>query len=312
MTEISRRRLAALGGLASLGVLAGCSGSDPLAPAQTAAPTASGSAGGAAPLVVGSQQYYSNEIIAELYAQVLEKAGHTVDRQYQIGQREVYLAELESGKVDVVPEYSGNLLQYYDKAATATDPAAIATALSAALPSGLRVLRAAAATDQDSYATTKAFAEAHNLRSLADLSRAPQPLRIAANSEFDARPYGPKGVKQAYGVDVTLVPVEDSGGPLTVRALKDGSVQLADLYTSDPSIVTEGFVVLEDPKNLILPQSVTPLVTTKVDAAAASAIEAVNAKLTTAELQKLNAQSVAEQKRSADIASAWLKAQGLA
>lgn len=308
MSPISRRRLGVLAGLGGLAVLTGCSTADPLQPtAPSGAPTSPAHG----TLVVGSQQYYSNEIIAELYAQALEKAGFTVKRQYQIGQREVYLAELETGKVDVLPEYSGNLLQYYDKATTATDAASIAAALETKLPAGLRALRAAEASDQDSITVTKAFADEHGLTSIGDLTKAPQPLKIAANSEFATRPYGPAGLKAVYGIDVTLVPVEDSGGPLTAKALKDGTVQLADLYTADPTIAKEGFVILDDPQNLILPQNVTPLVTAKVDAGAAAAIDAVNAKLSVAALQGLNALSVAEQKKSADIAAGWLAEQGL-
>ncbi len=318
MTAISRRRLAGLVALAGAGVLAGCARTNPLdnaapgGPAPSAAaPSASAAAGGAT-LVVGSQQYYSNEIIAELYAQALENAGFTVERQFQIGQREVYLPELEAAEIDVLPEYSGNLLQYYDKAATATDPAGVTAALETALPAGLRVLAAAEASDQDSYTVTKAFADEHGLTAIGDLTKAPQPVRLAANSEFATRPYGPEGAKATYGVDIELVPVEDSGGPLTARALKDGTVQVADLYTADPTIAKEGFVILEDPEGLILPQNVIPIVSEKVDATAAAAIEAVNAKLTVAELQALNARSVDEQARSADIATDWLSAQGLA
>ena len=308
MSLISRRRLGALTALAGLGVVAaGCSTGNPLG---TASSTASSTASGAA-LVIGSQQYYSNEIIAELYAQALESVGFQVTRQYQIGQREIYLPELEAGKIDVIPEYSGNLLQYYDKSATATDADQIATALAQALPTGLRALTAAAASDQDSYTVTTAFADQYGLAAIGDLTKAPQPLKIAANSEFATRPYGPDGVKQVYGVDLQLVPVEDSGGPLTLRALTDGTVQIADLYTADPSIAKNGLVILSDPKNLILPQNVTPIVSTKVNTSAAAAIEAVNGQLSVADLQQLNARSVDEQAKSADIASAWLKSKGL-
>ncbi|RXW31793.1 ABC transporter substrate-binding protein [Propioniciclava flava] len=308
MSPISRRRLGALTALAGLGVVAaGCSTGNPLAPSSAPA-TGKGSG---ATVVIGSQQYYSNEIIAELYAQALEASGFTVTRQYQIGQREIYLPELEAGKIDVIPEYSGNLLQYYDKKATATDAAQIATALGQALPKGLRALTAAAASDQDSYTVTKALADQYGLAAIADLTKAPQPVKIAANSEFATRPYGPAGVKTAYGVDLQLVPVEDSGGPLTLRALTDGTVQVADLYTADPSIAKNNLVILSDPKNLILPQNVTPIVSAKVDAKAAAAIEAVNSQLSVADLQQLNARSVDEQAKSADIASAWLKSKGL-
>lgn len=309
MTNLSRRGVLGLAGLAGLAVLSACSSSDPLA--TPSASTATSAAMTGATLVVGSQQYYSNEIIAELYAQVLEKAGYTVKRQYQIGQREVYLPELESGKVDVMPEYSGNLLQFYDKKTTAKDPAAIQTALGEKLPSGLRVLTAAAATDQDSYNVTKAFAEEHSLTSLEDLVKLSGKLKVAANSEFATRPYGPLGLKSVYGVDVESVPVEDSGGPLTVKALKDGTVQLADIYTADPAITKEGFVTLADPKNLILPQNVTPLVSAKVDATAAAAIEKVNAQLSMADLLSLNAKSVEQAAKSADVAREWLQMKNL-
>ncbi len=304
---LSRRGFATLAGLTALSA---CSTSNPLAsPSGGAASAGSGSAGG--PLVVGSQQYYSNEIIAELYAQVLEKAGLKVTRQYQIGQREVYLPEIIKGSIDVFPEYNGNLLQYLDKSATVTDTASVQAALSKALPSGLRVLTPAAASDQDTYTTTQAFSSQYGVKSLADLSKVTKKLTIAANSEFATRPYGPAGLKKAYGVDVTVVPVEDSGGPLTVKALTDGKADFADIYSASPSIVANNFVVLDDPKSLILPQNVVPLVSAKVTSTAADAINKVDAQLSADDLRKLNAQSVNEQKKSADIAKAWLSSKGL-
>lgn len=303
--NLSRRGLAALAGLTALSA---CSTSNPLASPSSAA--ASGGSGGGT-LVVGSQQYYSNEIIAELYAQVLEKAGLKVTRQYQIGQREVYLPEILKGSIDVFPEYNGNLLQYLDKAAKVTDTASVQAALSKALPSGLRVLAPADASDQDTYTTTQAFSTQYGVTSLADLSKVTKKLTIAANSEFATRPYGPSGLKAAYGVDITVVPVEDSGGPLTVKALTDGKTDFADIYSASPSIIANKLVVLEDPKSLILPQNVVPLVSAKVDTLAADAITKVNAQLSADDLRKLNAQSVNEQKKSADIAKAWLSSKGL-
>lgn len=310
----------ALLGVAALTVLAlsACGSSDPLGggagtPAD-ATDGASGGTGGTAEgqtLVVGSQQYYSNEIIAELYAQALEDEGYTVDRQYQIGQREVYLPEVESGAIDVFPEYTGNLLQYYEKDTEATSPEEVEAALAEALPEGLSALEAAEATDQDSYNVTQEFADEHGLSSLADLSKVGSPLSVAANSEFESRPYGPQGLSETYGVDVTVVPVEDSGGPLTVKALQDGDVQLADIYSADPSIETNGFVTLEDPENLILPQNIVPIVSSKVDPGAAAAIEEVNALLTTEELISLNRTSVEDQAASREVAQTWLEEQGL-
>lgn len=303
-----RRSLLAVAALSAL-ALTGCGSSDPLGGAESSATTDGGGSGEA--IVIGSQQYYSNEIIAELYAQALEAEGYTVEREYQIGQREVYLPELESGAIDLLPEYGGNLLQYYDAEATATTAEEIQEALGEVLPEGLRALPHAEATDQDSYNVTREFAEEHSLSSLADLQNVDQELQVAANSEFETRPYGPEGLSEVYGVDVTVVPVEDSGGPLTVKALVDGDVQLADIYSADPSIETEDLVTLEDPENLILPQHVTPIASEDVDEEAAAVIEEVNAQLTADELIGLNRQSVQDQASSADLASAWLTEQGL-
>jgi osmoprotectant transport system substrate-binding protein len=302
-------RLLALAAAATL-ALAGCASSDPLgsSPATTTSPSASAPA---ATLVVGSQQYYSNEIIAELYAQALEDAGYTVERQYQIGQREAYMPEIASGAIDVFPEYSGNLLQYLDKETTATSPIEVMNALPDALPDGLRALGAAEATDQDSYNVTMEFAQEYGVVSLDDLARVPGPIKVAANSEFATRPYGPPGLKKFYGIDVEVVPVEDSGGPLTVKALKDGTVQAADIYSADPAIASNGFVTLTDPKNMILPQNVVPIVSSKVDDAAAEVIEGVNQRLSTAELVALNLRSVQEQASSDVIAKDWLAKEGL-
>jgi osmoprotectant transport system substrate-binding protein len=298
--------------LVAAGVLAlsACSSSNPLG---SASPAASGSASsaGSTTLVVGSQQYYSNEIIAELYAQALEHGGYTITRQYQIGQREVYLPELQGGKIDVFPEYSGNLLQYLDKNATAKTGDEVMAALPAALGSGLRPLTASPATDQDSYNVTKANADKYGLASIADLSKVGDSLKVCANSELAKRPYGPPGLKNDYGLNVEVIPVEDSGGPLTVKALKDGKCDTADIYSADPSIAANELVTLTDPKALILPQNVVPVVSAKVDEKAAAVIDKVSAALTTDELVGLNALSVNKQQSSSEIAKTWLTSKGL-
>ena len=103
-------------------------------------------------LVVGSQDYYSNEIIAEAYAQALEGAGFAVDRQMRIGQREVYMPEIEAGAIDVFPEYTGNLLQYLDQNATARSSDEVYSALQTALPAPASS-RMTLTTNSDFYVT---------------------------------------------------------------------------------------------------------------------------------------------------------------
>ncbi len=292
--------------LLALFLVAGCASSDPLGTQNSS--TASGTT--SKQLVIGSQQYYSNEIVAELFAQALESRGWTIDRQYQIGQREVYLPELAAGRIDVMPEYIGNLLQYYDKQATAKTRPEIVTALRSKVPSGLMLLEPAAASDQDSFNVTAQTAQQYGLKTIGDLAKLPR-VTVAANSELAKRPYGPAGLKSTYGVTATVLPVEDSGGPLTVKALVDGKVQVADIYSADPSIKAKGLVTLADPESLVLPQNVVPVVPPKVGADAASIIELVCAQLTTADLVELNSLSVSKQLSSRAIAKQWLAQKGI-
>ena len=301
MPPTTRRRILAVAGLTAVtGALGACGlGRDPFASEDS-------EDSGAGPIVVGSQQYYSNEIIAEIYAQVLETAGYTVTREYQIGQREIYLPQIESGDISVIPEYGGNLLQYYAKDPEATDAGSVREELFTVLPRDLTILGSAEATDQDSYTVTRATADAYGLTSIADLAELGGTVTIAANSELATRPYGPSGLMSVYGVDATIDPVEDTGGPLTVNALTDGTVNVANIPTSRPAITDNDLVVLEDPKNLILPENVTPLVRESLPVGATQAIDAVAARLTADELRTLNARSTKEQLESAVIASDWL------
>ena len=307
ITANKKGRLTVLGAVAigAMVALAGCSSSDPLSSGDSSASSDGDT------LVIGSQQYYSNEIIAELYAQALEAKGYTVDRQYQIGQREVYLPELESGKIDVFPEYTGNLLQYYDKEETAKSPEEVEAALAEALPDGLTALKAAEASDQDSYNVTKQFSEDNDITSLADLKDYSGTLALGAPPENAERPYGPPGLKSVYGVDVTSTPIDDGGGPLTVKALTDGSVQLADIYTASPLIAENDLVTLDDPENMILPQNVVPIVSDKVDSDAQDVIDSVDAVLSPSDLQQLNSKSQTDKESSATIAKDYLTEKGL-
>lgn len=266
--------------------------------------------GGGDSLVVGSQEYYSNEIIAEIYAQALENAGHDVTRDFNIGQREVYMPELEEGNIDVFPDYTGNLLQYLDGETTATAPDEVYEELQGALPEGLRILEQAEASDQDSYVVTAELAEEHSLTSIADLAGV-DGLVLGGNSEMETRPYGPQGLEEIYGVTAQFTPIEDSGGPLTVQALRDGDVDVANVYSADPVLAEGDLVRLEDPEGMMLASRVVPIVSENVDDEAAAVLDEVSALLGEEELVALNARSVDEQSPAATIASDWLEEQGL-
>ncbi len=279
--------------------LSGCAAGDPLDPGTDG--------GDAETIVIGSQAYYSNEIIAEIYAQALEDAGFTVERDFSIGQRDAYLPALESGEVDLFPEYTGNLLQFYDPETTATTSEDVYAALQEALPEGLEVLEQSSATDQDSYNVTAAFAAEQNLTSLADLAAVTVPLTLGGAPELEERPYGPTGLQEKYGVSVAF----KATGDTTVEDLLAGTINLANVYSADPRIQTEDLVTLADPEGLFLASNVVPLVNSDIADEIAEIIDAVSAALTPEGLVALNVQSTVDQLSPEDIAAAWLADNGL-
>ena len=306
MFTANRGRLTLIGAVAvgAVVALAGCASGDPLADPSSSAE--------ASTIVVGSQAYYSNEIVAEIYSQALEAGGFTVDRQFQIGQREVYLPDIEDGKIDVFPEYTGSLLQALDKNAVGGTSDATYAELQAALPENLRVLDQAGASDQNSWTVTKAFADTYNLTDIASLTNVTEPITVGGNSELETRPYGPTTLKEKYGINIAgFVPVEDSGGPLTVKALVDGDIQLANIYTADPNIKTNDLVALDDPDGLFFPDNVVPVVSQKVDESAAAILNKVSAALSEDTLVTLNAQSKNDKLSAAKIATDWLTQENL-
>lgn len=296
----TRGRLVATGLLLGATTMTGCSSSDPL-----------DRSGSGSTIVVGSQDYYSSEILAEIYAQALEADGIPVERDLRVGQREVYVPELESGRIDVFPEYSGPLLQYWEPDTSARTAADVHEALVGAAPDGLRVLAQSAATDQDAYVVTRVFAERYDVDDVGDLARVEVPLTMGGNSEGEDRPNGPRGLRSAYGVDVDFTPIEDGGGPLTVKALKDGDIQLAVLYTASPILLDPDLVVLDDPEHLLLASHVVPVVSDRLDADAVAVLESVSAALSAEDLVRLNAESVEEKVAASVIAERWLASEGL-
>ncbi len=282
--------------------LSGCASGDPLGSGSTDTGD-----GDSTTIVIGSQAYYSNEIIAEIYAQALENAGFTVERNFSIGQRDAYIPALENGSIDLFPEYTGNLLQFYAPDTTATTPDDVYAELKDALPDGLTVLDQSPATDQDSYNVTKAFADQYGLESLDDLASVDVPLVLGGAPELEERPYGPSGLKEKYGVDVQF----EATGETTVEELVAGTINIANVYSADPRILTDDLVTLDDPKGLFLASHVVPLVNADVADEIADVINAVSAQLTPEGLVALNVRSTADQLSTDKIATEWLTDEGL-
>ena len=306
-------RRALLGLTVTAALLAGCSSADPMS-TESSAPTG-GDEATATTVTVGSAGFPEAEIIAELYAQAMEADDLTVERNMQIGAREAYLAALNDGSVDLLPEYTGNLLQFWDADASAQTPEEVLSALRDAAPEDTRVLEPSSAENKDSYVVSSEFSSENNITSLADLASFDGTLRLAANPELPERPYGPKGLTEIYGVpadNIDFTPIDDGGGPLTVQALEDGDVDMVDLYSTTPAIIEKNFVVLEDPENMIVSQQVFPLVSDRVPESADERLNAVSDALTTEDLIAMNARNQGDEKASpSTIAADWLKEKDL-
>lgn len=264
-------------------------------------------------IIVGSAAFAESQILAEIYAGALVRAGFNARTQLSIGAREAYLGALASGAVDVIPDYSGNLLLYLDPKATASTAEQILQALPAALGTlqtrggELRALKASAAEDKDSLVVTEKTARTYNLRTLEDLAAHCTNLKLGAAPEFAERAYGIPGLKEKYGcVPAEFVPLSDGGGALTVKALLDDTVQVVDLYSTTPAIEQNKLVVLEDPKNMILAQQVLPIVnTSRVPESAVEVLNRVSEKLTTADLRTLNDRVSGTSRQEPAQAAAW-------
>ncbi|MFC5676189.1 ABC transporter substrate-binding protein [Aeromicrobium endophyticum] len=295
------------GGLAAVALsvsLAACGGD----------PTSDDSSSSASDTItVGSAAFPENEIIAEIYAQGLEAGGVKVKKKLNIGAREVYIPALEKGEIDLLPEYSGNLLSYLDKNTTATSADQIDEALDDALPKNLEVLDAAPAEDKDSLNVTAEFAAANKLTTIADLKNV-KGLKLGANPEFKERDYGIPGLEKVYGITgIDFVPISDGGGPKTLKSLLDGDINVADIYSTTPSITANKLVTLEDPENLIAAQNVIPIINEKkASDKVEDILDKISAALTTEDLLDLNAKNQGDDKTAPDVlAKEWLTSKGL-
>ncbi|MFT8704525.1 ABC transporter substrate-binding protein [Bifidobacterium aquikefiricola] len=288
-----------LTGVVMMGTV-GCGSSNPL-------DSSSSQQHDASTITIGSANFAESEILANIYAQALSAHGIHTALKPDIGARDVYIAALKDGSIDLVPEYTGNLLQYVDKDSTAHSAEDVYSGLKKALPSTFAVLNQSQAEDSDSINVTKSYSEQHHVTSIGDLSSI-SGLKVAAAPEFATRPYGIKGLKQQYGVDATLVPINDGGGATTIKALLDGTVQMANINTTSPSIKANDLVTLKDPQQMILPQRVIPLISKTAESdKVASVLNDVQSKLTTQDLMTMNGESINDKESASAIAKRWLQ-----
>ncbi|GAA3564173.1 ABC transporter substrate-binding protein [Microlunatus spumicola] len=307
-----KRSLAALGLTITTLVLAACGGGSANPLGSSAPPSGAASSGGT-PIVVGAANFTESQVLAEVYAQALKAKGLDASTKPPIGSREVYVKALQDNSIQIVPEYTGNLLLFVDKNATATTQEELASALPTALqPDNLKIGTISAAADQDVYVVTKEFSQQNNLTSLADLSKVSSNVVLGGPSELATRAYGPEGLKGVYGATLKQFKPYDSPAVKT-KDLLDGKIQMGEYFTTESAIVDNGFVPLADPQSMILPQNVVPLMRSDVadNPQVKAALDPVQAALTTEELTALNKQVDVDKMDPNEVASAWLKSKNL-
>jgi osmoprotectant transport system substrate-binding protein len=287
------------------------SGSSSPAASSNANPLGGGSSSGS--VIVGSANFPENEVLAEIYALALQKAGVKATTKLNIGAREVYYPQVEKGAITIIPEYNGTLLTVeVDKTSTAKTTADVDAALAAKLPSTLTVLNPAPAEDSDSITVTQATAAKYKLKSIADLKPVASQFVLGGPPEFKTRTDGVIGLKSTYGLTFKGFDPVDESGPITLAALTSGKVQAADVFTTTPQIVSDKLVSLTDPENLFAAQNVIPLVyKPALTPTISSTLNAVDAKLTTSALLALDVKVIVDKENYTSAAQDWLQSAGL-
>lgn len=295
-----------LGAVGVLGVgmlvLAGCSD-----PTESTGGSASGDND---TITVGSANFPESELLAEMYAQVLEAQGVDVKRSFNIGAREVYLQALEDGSIDLLPEYNGALLAALSEDGApegVTSPDDVYDALQDVLPEGIVSLPQSDAEDKDTLSVTSETADEYDLETIEDLEPVADQLRIAAGPEFAERIQGIKGLESEYGLTFKEFVPLDAGGPLTLAALTDGDVEVANIFSTDSAIETNDLVTLEDTKQLFLSENILPIVREdKSDDTVEDALNSVSEALTTENLTEYLAKVQVDKQDSASVAKEFL------
>ncbi|AWS46500.1 ABC transporter substrate-binding protein [Streptosporangium sp. 'caverna'] len=287
--------------------LTACGGGDPLTSAS-ASPAASGSAPAAGgKVVVGSANFPENVLLAEIYAQALEAKGVQVEKKLNIGSREVLFDQVKGGGLTILPEYIGSLLAFVDKTTTVKSKEDIVAGLKEKLPAELEVLEPAAAEDNNSLTVTKETATKDGLTTIEDLVKVAKGYTVGGPPEFQSRQE--TNFKDTYGLEFKEW---KKTGDATADAIKDGTVQVGNVFTTDPKIVLNDLVSLQDNKNAFAADNIAPLVNKAgVNDTVTTTLNAVSAKLDTPGLLALMKRVAIDKDDAATVAKDWLTQNGL-
>jgi len=311
------RPLAALLAVALAIALAACgSSNDSTSTSATSTPSAANDQPGKGKpaVTIGDKNFTEQYVLGELYAQALRAKGYTVKVKSNIGSSEIIDKALTSGKLDMYPEYTGVILSElaHQKQRPSDPDEAYADAKKFEEGRGFTMLDKTPFFDSDALAVKPDFAQKNGLESVADLKKLGKGLKLGAPPEFKTRYEGLIGLKQQYGVNPTFVPLAIG---LQYKALDDGKIQAADVFTTDGALQGGKYKILKDPKFIFGFQNVSPIVSQKVLNAQGSdfadTLNAVSAKLTTEAMQKMNAAVDLDKQKPAEVAKQFLQANGL-
>ena len=308
-----RTLLVAAGVAAGALLLSACGSSD--------SESSDGDAASKGAVVVGSAGFTEIELMAEMYAALLNDAGYDASVTV-LENRELYEPALEDGQLDVVPDYLATMTEFLNrkvngpdaKPVASSDPEATAAALDElAGPLGLTPLEPAKAANQNAFFVTQDFAKAKSLKTLSDLGALGQPITLAATEECPERPFCGLGLIGTYGLTLTEVLPTGFGSAQTKDAVVKGTAQLGLSGTTDATLGPLGLVVLTDDKGLQLADNLIPIVGEKYgdDADLAAVLNALSRVLTTEDLATLNDRVDAQREKAADVALDYLTSKGL-
>jgi osmoprotectant transport system substrate-binding protein len=318
LNDLMRTRPAALLLLGAAVLAAGCTSADEATDA-TDEPGATQAASGS--VTVGGPNFTEGLVMTEMYRLLLEDAGYDVSVQ-TADTREIYAPALQSGEIDIVPEYLATMTEFLNRDVNGADAAQVASAdpeqTLAALNDlgeqvGVVALEPAEAANQNAFVVTEQFATENDLTSLSDLAALGQPVVLAATEECPERPFCQIGLEEVYGLAIERVEPLGFGSPQTKQAVADGTATLGLTGTTDGTLPAFGLVVLADDKGLQLADNLVPVVNADVaaDQALTDALDALAPVLTTEDLAALNAQVDEERQKAEDVARAYLEEKGL-
>lgn len=317
---MGRRPLAAVTAfLATVAILAaacGGGGSGGTTTTTSTKSTGTTTSGAHPTITIGTTNFAEELVLGNLYADVLRAKGFKVVLRPNLGSRQVVFPALRSGQLDLVPEYTGALLQYLEKESTAPLPAdpgtLLATLRSKLAAIGMVALTPAPAEDGDALAVTQATASRYHLSTVSSLAPVAGKLVAGGPPEFQTLADGIPGLAKVYGIHFKAVRSLDAGGPLTFAALLGNQVQVARVFSTDGRIAKDRLVVLTDDKHLVPSQHILPVVLARADSPKlSSALDALSAKLTTPVMVQLNAAVTINHDDPGSVAQGFLQRVGL-